>query len=468
MQAVLGKKGIYEGKDYRGVPVLSDLCAIPSSPWFIVAKVDSEEIFAEARFRTISICLIVGAFIMMFGVFIAYLYRQWKADIAERNREAEREKLAAVHETQALLQAALNISQVGIAIADAPSGTLRYVNDAGLVILGVDSQSVVAGVGIDQYVSSWQMLALDRRPMDPDEIPLTRAIRYGETCSREFIIQRAVGDERIIQANAAPIRDALGKVSAAIVVFIDITESKQMEEDLRKKNAEIERFTYTVSHDLKSPLVTIKTFLVYLEKDLKAQKVERAAKDLSFIHGAVDKMALLLDELLELARVGYHTTLPEEMRLQDVVQDAQSLVSGQIDARGVEVVVTQEPVWLYGDRPRLMEVFQNLLDNAVKFLGDQPAPHVEIGAEQVGDELELFVRDNGKGIDQRYHTKVFGLFEKLDASAKGSGLGLALVKRIVELHGGKIWVQSEGPGQGTTFRFTLAKTRLRQRAPALT
>jgi len=172
--------------------------------------------------------------------------------------------------------------------------------------------------------------------------------------------------------------------------------------------------------------------------------------------------------LLELARVGYHTTLPEEMRLQDVVQDAQSLVSGQIDARGVEVVVTQEPVWLYGDRPRLMEVFQNLLDNAVKFLGDQPAPHVEIGAEQVGDELELFVRDNGKGIDQRYHTKVFGLFEKLDASAKGSGLGLALVKRIVELHGGKIWVQSEGPGQGTTFRFTLAKTRLRQRAPALT
>ena len=135
---------------------------------------------------------------------------------------------------------------------------------------------------------------------------------------------------------------------------------------------------------------------------------------------------------------------------------------------GVQVHVTQEPIWLAGDRVRLVEVFQNLIDNAVKFMGDQAAPRVEIGIEPADGDQVIFVRDNGKGIDPRYQAKVFGIFEKLDAGAPGSGMGLALVKRIVEQHGGKIGVESEGLGHGTTFRFTLAKTQLRQPAPALT
>ena len=108
-----------------------------------------------------------------------------------------------------------------------------------------------------------------------------------------------------------------------------------------------------------------------------------------------------------------------------------------------------------------MAIFQNLIDNAIKFLGNQPAPRVEIGIERAGGEVEIFVRDNGQGIDPKGQTKVFGLFEKLDISTPGSGLGLALVRRIVELHGGKIRVESEGSGLGTTFRFTLAKTQIR-------
>jgi PAS domain S-box-containing protein len=239
----------------------------------------------------------------------------------------------------------------------------------------------------------------------------------------------------------------------------DITERKQAEEELQEKNAELVRFAYTVSHDLKSPVVTIKTFLGYLEQDVRNKDAVRMEKDFEYIGNAADKMSRLLDELLELSRVGRKTNPPVEVSLQTIVKEALDLVAGQIADRGVKVEVTEEPILLYGDRPRLGEVFQNLIDNAVKFMGNQPKPCLEIGVEQVGEETVFFVRDNGIGIDMRHQTKLFNLFEKLDPNIEGTGIGLVLVKRIVELHGGKIWVESEGPGKGTTFRFTLAKTR---------
>jgi PAS domain S-box-containing protein len=136
---------------------------------------------------------------------------------AKKLREVLREK-------QAILEAAMDVSQVGIVIADAPGGILRYVNDAGLLIRGGDRQNLVDGVGIDQYVSSWQLMDMDGRPMQPDEVPLARAVKFGETCSREFIIRRAVGDDRRVLAKAAPVRDDNGEVTAGIVVFMDITD----------------------------------------------------------------------------------------------------------------------------------------------------------------------------------------------------------------------------------------------------
>jgi signal transduction histidine kinase len=107
----------------------------------------------------------------------------------------------------------------------------------------------------------------------------------------------------------------------------------------------------------------------------------------------------------------------------------------------------------------LVEVFQNLVDNAAKFMGDEPAPRIEIGSEQAGDETVLYVRDNGIGIDPQALPTMFALFKKRDPETEGTGAGLALVRRIVELHGGRVWMESEGPGKGTTFRFTLAQTR---------
>jgi signal transduction histidine kinase len=225
--------------------------------------------------------------------------------------------------------------------------------------------------------------------------------------------------------------------------------------DLAKASAELERFTYTVSHDLKSPLVTVKTFLGYLERDLAGSDKDKVRQDVAYIHTAAEKMGQLLDELLNLARVGRKMNPPERVTFRDLTQEVIKLVAGRISTGGVQVQVTDANVVLEGDRQRLMEVWQNLVENACKFMGKQSQPQVEIGVEQRGPETVFFVRDNGMGIDPRYQAKVFGLFEKLDPKAEGTGMGLSLVKRIVELYKGRIWVESAGTGQGANFLFTL-------------
>ncbi|MBI9076569.1 MAG: transporter substrate-binding domain-containing protein [Desulfatibacillum sp.] len=147
-------------------------------------------------------------------------------------------RTAELIETQALLGAAMDNSQAGIAIAEAPGGALRYVNDAGLLIRGGTRESMVNGVGIDQYVASWNLLDLDGRPLAADEVPLARAIQFGETCSREFIIRRMENDDRIVWANASPVTNTEGNVTAGIVVFLDITERKRAEEELRQRESQ--------------------------------------------------------------------------------------------------------------------------------------------------------------------------------------------------------------------------------------
>jgi signal transduction histidine kinase len=199
----------------------------------------------------------------------------------------------------------------------------------------------------------------------------------------------------------------------------------------------------------------VKTFLGYLEQDLARPDMERVKQDVTYMHGATKKMSQLLDELLNLARVGRKMNPPERVTFQELAQEVVRLVAGRISAGGVKVRVADAVVALEGDRSRLMEIWQNLVENACKFMGDQPRPQVEIGVEPRGPETVFFVRDNGGGIDPRYHAKLFGLFEKLDPKGEGTGMGLALVKRIVELYGGRIWVESAGPGQGANFLFTL-------------
>jgi signal transduction histidine kinase len=241
----------------------------------------------------------------------------------------------------------------------------------------------------------------------------------------------------------------------------ELQSKKRFIDELEAKNAELERFTYTVSHDLKSPLVTITGFLGYLEKDALSGNMERVRASTERISSAAKKMERLLSDLLELSRVGRLMNAPENVPFEEIVKEALEHVRGRIEANHVQVIVQENLPVVHGDRVRLIEIVQNLLDNAAKFSSGKSDAHVVIGSSEMDENRMqvLFVCDNGIGIDPKFHERIFGLFNKLNPYAEGTGIGLTLVKRIVEIHGGRIWVDSE-PGKGASFYFTLPPSKI--------
>lgn len=257
---------------------------------------------------------------------------------------------------------------------------------------------------------------------------------------------------QLVEAIAVQAALAIDKATLLDQLQFELNERKKLIGELEEKNAELERFTYTVSHDLRSPLVTIKGFLGMLEKDMREDKAERVNNDIQRISSAADKMDTLLSELLDLSRIGRITNPPEEIDLTELVHDALDTVKVRLSSKDVNVAVQPDLPQIRGDRIRLRELFENLIDNAVKYMGNQSAPTIEIGVRN-DEQPVIFIRDNGIGIDQKYQESIFGLFNKLDINSEGSGAGLAICKRIVETHKGRIWVESEGPGKGSTFCF---------------
>jgi signal transduction histidine kinase len=171
---------------------------------------------------------------------------------------------------------------------------------------------------------------------------------------------------------------------------------------------------------------------------------------------AVAKMERLLNELLELSRIGRMMNEPSIVAFDEVAREAINLVQGRLNEKQTKVQIEAGMPTVKVDRARLVEVMQNLIDNSAKFIGSQPNPEIRIGMRRsMEGERIFFITDNGIGIEPVYQERVFGLFNKLDANTEGTGIGLALVRRIIEYHGGRIWVESEGKGKGASFCFTL-------------
>jgi len=229
---------------------------------------------------------------------------------------------------------------------------------------------------------------------------------------------------------------------------------------LGERNAEMERFTYTVSHDLKSPLISISGFIGLLEADLEKGRLTEAGDYVARVKSSASRMTELLDELLQLSLVGRARGEPESVAVKPLVDEVTREMATRIAERGVELSVEPDLPTLYVDRSRLRQVLQNLLDNALKYLGDQEQPRIEVGGRREDGRARLFVRDNGIGIDPAHHEEAFELFKRLHAGVDGSGVGLSLVKRIVEVHGGRVWLESEGqPGRGTIVWMDLPADR---------
>ncbi|MBA3027507.1 MAG: hypothetical protein FP816_01660 [Desulfobacteraceae bacterium] len=228
--------------------------------------------------------------------------------------------------------------------------------------------------------------------------------------------------------------------------------------ELANKNAELETFVFSVSHDLKSPIVTIEGYLGALYEDFGDIIPEDGKKYLNYIGDASRKMELLIKDLLDLSRIGRLKIRKTEFSFSALINETLELLQPQLKNRNVEVRVDKGLPLVYGEKKRLAQVMENLLINAIKYMGrENPAPYIEIGSFVQNDEPIFFVKDNGIGIEKKHFDLIFLAFQRLPIAKKigeGTGLGLSIVKRIVEYHGGRIWVES-GFGKGTTFFFTL-------------
>ncbi len=241
----------------------------------------------------------------------------------------------------------------------------------------------------------------------------------------------------------------------------DISAMADRNAAARDRLIDMERFNSTLSQHLKVLLVAVRSSLGALQQDAAAGDVEQLQKDVRRTHQAVGRTVRLLDELQRLLLAGRVVNAPEATSMSELAFEAVGQVTGLADRR-VDVVIAPNMPAVYGDRSQLLEVLRRLLENGGKYMGHQPSPRLEVAARKDwprADRAEtvFFVKDNGIGIEPRDQKRVFTLFERLDAGGQGLGISLALVKRIVEAHSGRVWVESEGTGRGSTFCFTLSQ-----------
>jgi signal transduction histidine kinase len=224
--------------------------------------------------------------------------------------------------------------------------------------------------------------------------------------------------------------------------------------ELRRSNAELEQFAYVASHDLQEPLRKVASFCQALERRYHGQLDDRADQYIEFAVDGAKRMQTLINDLLAFSRVGRGGRGDEILETQELAAQAQASLEGALDEAGASVIVGELP-HVRGDRALLESVFQNLIANAVKFRGEQ-APVVRIDARRVDQDWEFSCADNGIGIDPEYAERIFVIFQRLHAKEAypGTGIGLAMCRKIVEYHGGRIWLDPDHP-QGARFRFTL-------------
>jgi len=233
---------------------------------------------------------------------------------------------------------------------------------------------------------------------------------------------------------------------------------------LSRENKELKCFCYTISHDLRSPLINIIGLIDLLESDLKEKDLEQIDKDMEMIRTTASTMDNLIKDTLELSRIGLAASPSEHVAFVEIVEEALEYMNLEIKSKGVEVSYDRDFPEVLADRNKLVEALINLIDNSLKYGCSGAAPKVEISFRGDGQETVFYVRDNGSGMDPRHHRKIFDLFYKVNPNSRGTGAGLSIVKRIIGAHGGRIWVESE-PGKGCTMCFTLSSADRRFRAP---
>ncbi len=382
-------------------------------------------------------------------------------ELGRSRQELEDQKL--------MLQSVLDSMVEGLVAAD-ENGKFILWNPAAAKIVGMDAANVPA----QEWTQHYGVYLPDTvTPFPPEKNPLFLAIR-GEVSSTEMFLRNPDLAEGVwIESTASPLKDKDGKVRGGVVAFRDITQRKVDEREIRKlnegleervtertaqlaaANEELEAFTYSVSHDLRAPLRHIGGFSKILMEDFAAGMNPEALRHLQRIQDGTHRMGLLVDELLNLARLGRHALKLEAADLNSITEEVVSLLQPEVEGRAIEWKIAQLPC-AKCDSILMKQVFQNLIANALKFTRPRERAVIEIGCQQENGETVIFVRDNGVGFNMKYQDKLFGVFQRLHRAEdfEGTGIGLATVQRIVRKHGGRVWAESE-PEKGATFSLTL-------------
>jgi PAS domain S-box-containing protein len=262
----------------------------------------------------------------------------------------------------------------------------------------------------------------------------------------------------IYLTNKFPLFDTHNQVYAVCGISTDMTERKQMEEELHRSNTELEQFAYIASHDLQEPLRAVAGMVQLLGQRYKGKLDERADEYIGHAVEASQRMQKLITDLLDYSRVNRFGKPLEPTRLENSLNNALNNLQISIQESGASITHDALPT-VMADPVQITQVLQNLIANAIKFHGEK-APQIHIGAQKINNEWQFEIRDNGIGIESQYFERIFLIFQRLHTRSEypGTGIGLSLCKKIIERHGGRIWVTSQ-PGQGSTFLFTLPEKR---------
>lgn len=328
----------------------------------------------------------------------------------------------------------------------------------------------------------WKAFYGEERPLLAD-LMLEKDIEgiskwFPEKCSKSQIVDGAYDIEdffpkmgiihtmgkkgRWLHATASAIKDSEGKIIGVMEILEDITERKKAEkklkeiiEELERSNDELQQFAYITSHDLQEPLRTITSFTQLLERRYSGKLDKDADEFIEYIVDASVRMKQMIIDLLEYSRVGTQGHEFKLVDVDDVLHETENNLKSLIDENNVILTHDALPT-VIADKLQLVQLFQNLISNAIKFKKENEPPKIHISAKKEGNDYVFSVSDNGIGMESKYTDKIFEVFKRLHTidKYKGTGIGLAVVKRIVERHNGHIWVESE-LGTGSTFYFTI-------------
>jgi PAS domain S-box-containing protein len=374
--------------------------------------------------------------------------------------------------TKILLEETFEQSPIPMVLVSMPDAIIRIVNPAFRECVGIMDEPSAIGMPLLNFKPSYQDYDVQGNAGAIAELPLARALMGQKTKNQERMIVRKDGTIRWELVSGTPIYNTPGDIIAGYLILTDITDRKRAEEALRTLNAELEQrvhertteleaanrelkdFAYVVSHDLKSPLRAISRLVQWIVEDYAGAFDAKGHEMAELLIGRVKRMDNLIDGVLEYSRIGRVIGSAEPIDVNMLLRDVLDTLA---PPPAIRITISPELPVMIGDKIRITQVFQNLIGNAIKFI-DKPQGEITIVCADAGEFWTFSVADNGPGIDPKHHEKIFQIFQTLHPrdEQESTGIGLTIVKKIVELYGGKIWVEST-VGQGSTFCFTWKK-----------